>query len=244
MPTQVKVGLILTLGGLVGLIVSLYFKLDAAVIASANVQAAGAALLGKEWFQQSPEAQSVYSKRPPPPPINFVGIVLLMSLFGVSLLAGCAEAEKTVHDAQDEVAQMRERSSAAAADLREDLDAAASSIILARSAVDIACGFYRVDGCTTAESVIAALDAAHKAASAAVDAMERSGLVLESVAAQAGHVVEQARALSATVRALEEAVHAAAQGMAQGEDRPLAPSDSGPAGAPSSEGAAPAAAAP
>ncbi len=127
MPAQVKVGLILTLGGLVGLIVALYFKLDAAVVAAANVQSAGAVLLGKEFFPQSPQAQQVYSKRPPP--ITFTGIVLL-----TALLAACAgtptprealEGAKRAQESLEHVCAELERTRAIREEVEHALDAVA-----------------------------------------------------------------------------------------------------------------------
>lgn len=89
MPTQVKVGLILTLGGLVGLIVALYFKLDAAVVAAAGLMSTGSTLLGKEMLPQSTHAQQIYSKRPPP--VDFVGAVfVLLAIAGIVTLSACA----------------------------------------------------------------------------------------------------------------------------------------------------------
>ena len=68
MPFQVIVGLFLSLGGLAGLIVSLYFHLDAAVVAAAGLMSTGTALIGKETMPQSDRAAQTYSKRPPGPP--------------------------------------------------------------------------------------------------------------------------------------------------------------------------------
>lgn len=93
MPVQVRVGLILTIVGYVGLIVSMWLKLEGAIAAAAPLMSAGGVLLGKEWFPQSDHAQQVYSKRPPPPPpVTFTGIVLLLGVVPVALyLSSCAE---------------------------------------------------------------------------------------------------------------------------------------------------------
>lgn len=109
MPTQVKVGLTLTIVGYIGLIVSMYLKLEGAVAAAAPLMSAGGVLLGKEWFPQSEHAQQVYSKRPPPPPpVTFTGIVFLAShaaamsiVFGA--LTACSQLP-TPNDAAAEVA--------------------------------------------------------------------------------------------------------------------------------------------
>lgn len=171
MPTQVRVGLILTLGGYVGLIVSLYLKLDAAVAAAAPIMSTGSMLLGKEWFPQSEHAQRTYSRRPPP---NVVGCLFLVALVPiVVMLTGCADVQ--LPQSQDAIDAKR-----ALDDVADKLDARLS---VARGLFDVAnagvlwvCGAEVVsERCSEARAVADGVGGYLKAADDAIDLYRETG---------------------------------------------------------------------
>lgn len=166
--------------------------------------------------QQASATVARTSVKPPPlPPLERLMLVLYPAMVlaaGVHIvtLLGCG-AQQAATDARKAVEQMRAESTARAAEFRKSLATARTALDLATGATLMACNFRRVPQCDVAEDSIRALDAAHKTASTAVDAMERSGLVLETVARQVEGASEQVEALGATITALEEAVHAVDQ---------------------------------
>ncbi len=174
-----------------------------------ELTAGGAAILGKELWPGSPQSFAVKaraSKFPPP-----IAIVLLC----LCALPACAGYEHAPDDAR-----------AAASRMREDLAEVSGLLAGADSASQLLCVVRaNTPECSVASDTLRVLRAAHKSASLAVDTLEVSGIAADGVLAQVHTVLEQARALGETLRALAgEVEHAVATQADRSPSGPSGPS--------------------
>jgi hypothetical protein len=186
------------------LILCLYLKLDAGIVAASSLMSLGTGLFSKERFEQSPEARRQYSMRPSardardiascvfavglalplgprieyPSKFGRVGFAWFMG-FAIILSAvgvGCAGTEKMINDASEAKGAAKGH----AEEMRDELDAVALEVAKGSGLVESVCAFRgeRSTECTVPRAALANLQRLDQGARAAI-AWARHSLKLE-----------------------------------------------------------------